>query len=146
MQLFFPMFPLIHAFGRIGCFCVGCCYGSEADGSHLSVTFIDSPVAPNGIPLYPVQLVEAGVEIGLFLILALFAAKKMSGNKLLALYCLLYGMVRFWVEFYRGDEYRGVWLGLSTSQHISLFTVCLGTWLLWRNGKSEKRGTARYSD
>ena len=27
MEVFAPAIPLVHAFGRLGCFCAGCCYG-----------------------------------------------------------------------------------------------------------------------
>ena len=38
------------------------------------------------------------------------------------LYVLLYGISRFIIEFYRGDD-RGVILGVSTSQFVSLIAV-----------------------
>lgn len=52
-ELLIPSVPLVHAFGRIGCFCGGCCYGIPFDPP-IGIAFTNSPVAPNGIPLFPV--------------------------------------------------------------------------------------------
>ena len=38
--------PLAHAFGRIGCFCAGCCYGKECSGPFCVVFPIDSFAKP----------------------------------------------------------------------------------------------------
>lgn len=139
LQLFLPLFPLIHAFGRVGCFLVGCCYGAEAGDSPLAVVFTHSPAAPNGVPLYPVQLIEAVAEIGLFVLLAVLAAKNFSGIRMLALYSVLYSALRFVLEFYRGDAHRGIWFGLSTSQYIALLTAALAVILaLWQRKKLQK--------
>lgn len=130
MQLFLPLFPLIHAFGRLGCFCVGCCYGLTAEDCPLAVSFTCSPAAPNGVPLIPVQLFEAAAELGLFAALALLSRRRMDGRRLLALYLSAYGLLRFALEFLRGDAYRG-WVGpLSFSQALSLPTILLGVLLL----------------
>src|SRR5436309_697166 len=47
------------------------------------------------------------------------------------LYMLLYAVSRFIIEIYRGDE-RGVILGVSTSQFVSLVIVPLSLFMLWR--------------
>ncbi len=59
-----PLVPLFHVFGRIGCFFTGCCYGIENET--FGIAFTSSEVAPNGVPLIPVQLYEAAVEAILF--------------------------------------------------------------------------------
>ena len=40
LDLFAPFIPLAHAFGRLGCFCEGCCYGVKYNGFQSS--FISS--------------------------------------------------------------------------------------------------------
>ena len=45
---------------------------------------------------------------------------KSSTAPLLRLYLGVYAVCRFILEFYRGDALRGLWLGLSTSQWVSL--------------------------
>ena len=41
-------------------------------------------------------------------------------KRLIFIYMLIYPVVRFTLEFFRGDEIRGFVLGLSTSQWISI--------------------------
>jgi phosphatidylglycerol:prolipoprotein diacylglycerol transferase len=112
-----PSIPLFHAFGRIGCFLGGCCYGRE---SAIGFTFRRSLVeSANGVRRLPVQLIESA--FGFLLCAALWRAYRRSAapGKLLYIYLAAYGVFRFILEFWRGDEYRGFFLGLSTSQWIS---------------------------
>ena len=67
----------------------------------------------------PIQLFEAVCILFIFAIL-LFAEHKSSTTPLLRLYLGAYVVCRFILEFYRGDALRGLWLGLSTSQWVSL--------------------------
>lgn len=128
IQIALPAFPLIHAFGRIGCFCAGCCYGVST-GAFFGVTFRHSPFAPNGIPLVPVQLMEASVEFLLLFLLANASFRKKSGKCMLGAYMIAYGVLRFVLEFFRGDPYRGFIGTLSVSQCISALCVITGALL-----------------
>ena len=115
-----PIIPMGHAFGRIGCFCAGCCYGRPTD-SAIGVIYTQAVGgAPPGVRLLPVQLFEAGGDIIIFLILISVSAKTKSRYLTTCLYCILYGIVRFILEFYRYDSIRGMAAGLSTSQWISI--------------------------
>ena len=71
-DMFAPGIALGHVIGRMGCLMAGCCYGREAPGSWLAVTFPQNPfsLAPAGIPLLPSQLFEAAGEIAIFLLLS----------------------------------------------------------------------------
>lgn len=120
-----PAFPLFHAFGRIGCFFTGCCYGVPWQ---YGITFVHSSIAPNGIPLMPVQLMEAFAELVFFLVLFLLRRRFF---KALGLYLILYGITRFLLEFLRGDVIRGFIGPLSVSQWISLFSTALGFVLIF---------------
>ncbi len=115
--------PLAHGFGRIGCFLGGCCYGIPYDGP-FSVVFPEGTVAPAGIPLFPVQLLEAVVLFVIFGILAYLSLKK-EWPYMLETYLILYGIARFGIEFLRYDDYRGSFLALSTSQWVSLGAVAV---------------------
>jgi phosphatidylglycerol:prolipoprotein diacylglycerol transferase len=117
-----PSVPLIHAFGRIGCFCAGCCYGIPYEGT-CHVVFEKSQVAPLGISLFPVQLVESGINILLFILLEIIVRKTKDIRISLATYMLGYGIMRFCLEFLRGDTIRGFLWNLSTSQWISLLLI-----------------------
>lgn len=115
-----PSLSLGHAFGRIGCFFAGCCYGVESE--RFGIAFNASLVAPNGIKLVPVQLYEAVAEI-LIAVLSYILMRKGKKSSSFFSYLLLYPTFRFIIEFWRGDNYRGIFFGLSTSQWISIFIL-----------------------
>lgn len=50
----------------------------------------------------------------------------MFKEHLLYLYFISYGIIRFCIEFYRGDEYRGIYGVLSISQYISIVLIVIG--------------------
>lgn len=68
---------------------------------------------------FPVQLVESISCLVIFIILIIIEKKKESAP-LLEIYLLSYAVVRFLLEFLRGDTIRGIFWFLSTSQWISL--------------------------
>jgi phosphatidylglycerol:prolipoprotein diacylglycerol transferase len=126
MELGIPVFPLAHAFMRLGCFAGGCCHGIEFPPP-LGITFTQSLGSPNGVPLLPVQLYEAFINILIFAVLWMFTQKGRHWITAACLYGTLYSFARFWIEFLRGDAIRGAAFGLSTSQWISLvlFALCI---------------------
>lgn len=116
-----PAIPLFHVFGRVGCFASGCCYGIECSWGFYHDKALVS--AANGVTRFPVQLLEAGLN--LLLSATLFALfwffwQKWRAGSFIRIYFAAYALIRFSDEFLRGDTYRGIWLGLSTSQWISL--------------------------
>ena len=117
-DFFVPLFPLFHAFGRLGCFFNGCCYGFESET--FGIAFENSLSAPNGVPFFPIQLVCSVLNLLLFAWLWRFEARHHLEGKTLAAYLGVYAVLRFTVEFFRGDTIRGIYFGLSTSQWISL--------------------------
>ena len=125
--LMVPAIPLFHSFARIGCFMAGCCWGIEC---RHGVIFTHSPVAPAGIPLLPVQLIESATNLLLFFVLAYISRRIRNRMNMLPLYLTLYGVARFIIEFFRGDSYRGIFFGVSTSQWISLALILISA-LYW---------------
>ena len=114
-ELFTCAIPLFHAFGRIGCFLGGCCYGREWEHG---IIFHNAQAAPNDIPLIPVQLIESSFNILLFLTLLYLRRRLKSPWQIFPIYLASYAVMRFVLEFFRGDMLRGVFL-ISTSQWIS---------------------------
>lgn len=114
-----PMVPLFHFFGRIGCFLGGCCYGIE---SPFGFTVHGNELVPtiNDVQRFPVQLLEAGLNLILFFVLAHLLKKNIFKGSLFAIYLIIYSIIRFFDEFLRGDTYRGFLFGFSTSQIISI--------------------------
>lgn len=112
-KLFIPGLVLGHAIGRVGCFFTGCCFGSQCD--------LPWAVHMHGEWIHPVQLYEA---FGLFAI-GFMTLKWVNGKKdnifIITRYLVFYSLLRFAVEYFRGDKIRGVhWMDLSTSQMISI--------------------------
>lgn len=128
-EAFVPGIPLFHCFGRIGCFLAGCCYGIPVEGP-LGVTFTKSIVAPNGVSLLPIQLIEAGANVITFGILLIFRKKLKKPLQNFGLYLVIYSIERFIFEFFRGDIARGAFLNVSTSQWISLILLPVGIYVL----------------
>jgi phosphatidylglycerol:prolipoprotein diacylglycerol transferase len=113
-----PAIPLFHFFGRIGCFLGGCCFGIKSTfGFTLSHGIIEEA---NGVNRFPVQLLESLFNIILFFILVKLRKINFFKKRLLYVYLLIYSTGRFFIEFLRGDDYRGKWFFLSTSQIISV--------------------------
>lgn len=118
-DLYAVLVPLFHAFGRIGCFLGGCCYGVE---SEIGFTVHNNTLNPsiNDVNRFPIQLAESACNFIIFFILLYLFRKRILEKRLIYIYMILYPIVRFIDEFFRGDTYRGVFLGLSTSQWISI--------------------------
>lgn len=120
-DVFAPSLAIGHAVGRLGCFFAGCCYGKS---SHLpwAVTYTDPEcLATTGIPLHPTQLYESLGEFLNFLILITLRRHRSFKGQLFWTYIVLYSVLRFTVEFFRGDEARGyIFSGFSVSQGISV--------------------------
>ena len=125
---FIPALVLGHAFGRIGCYFAGCCYGMECE-SPISIVFPSGSAAPAGIPLLPTQLMESAFLFLLCAFLVWRLTKKKPFGTVSGLYMVLYGVWRFTIEFFRSDE-RGFVGALSTSQFISIFVFLGGVALL----------------
>ena len=119
-DLYAVLVPLFHVFGRIGCFLGGCCYGIE---SPFGFTVHGNELNPgiNDVCRLPVQLIESGCNLLIFLLLFYLYRKRIMENRIIFLYMLIYPVVRFTLEFFRGDEIRGFVFGLSTSQWINIF-------------------------
>ena len=136
-NIFISVIPIFHAIGRIGCLFAGCCYVKEYNGFG-SIIFYNTHMAPVGIPLFPMQIVESICNLVIFIII-LGTYKKYKGTyKTIAIYAVLYSIVRFVLEFYRGDEIRGIRL-FSTSQWISIVLFVVGIVLfIYDNKKNNK--------
>lgn len=126
--------PLVHGFGRIGCYLSGCCYGIPYSGPY-AVEYHNIPYALCDIKLFPVQLAEAlllFIFAGLFYYLTL---NNKSNLNFITGYLASYGITRFILEFFRFDSQRGSLLMLSTSQWISILIVTACILVIWFNKK-----------
>ena len=132
LEMYAPAIPFMHAFGRIGCFCAGCCYGIEYHGP-FAVTFPYNEYVPelSEVPRFPVQLTEALLNfIVAGILFYLYKKRTTKKGVLLGIYVCYYTVARFLLEFLRGDEIRGGIGSVSTSQIISILLIPIGIWLV----------------
>lgn len=134
--------PLFHAFGRIGCFLAGCCYGMEYHGA-FAVVYPEGNMggAPSGVELLPIQLIEAAANLAIWVFLAAVYRKTKRRWFSSGLYLVSYGVVRFILEFFRGDMIRGHLFMLSSSQIVSIFAVGAGILLIVKPNWLERFGS-----
>ena len=150
LNVFSVAMPLAHAFGRIGCFFFGCCWGKVSD-SALAVSFpAHSPAwtaqvqagrlsvhALRSLPVLPTQLFESAALLVLFV--TLYVLYRRTRAWTLPVYLFGYGVIRFLLEFLRDDD-RPVWGGLSSAQNVSLALIAAGLIVfvicLKKNGQS----------
>jgi phosphatidylglycerol:prolipoprotein diacylglycerol transferase len=128
-DVFAPSIAIGHALGRLGCFTAGCCYGKPAESLPWAVTFTNpQSLARIGIPLHPTQLYESAGEFINFLILITLRRYKSFDGQLFLTYVLLYSLLRFTVEFFRGDIGRGfIIYNMSLSQGISILMFLIAS-------------------
>ena len=139
-DLFVTVIPLAHAFGRVGCFFYGCCYGrlstcacavafprrSPAWMAQLGAGQI-AESAGESLPVLPTQLFEAAAVLALFAVLLFVFLRNWKLRPGLTTGCYLsgYACIRFGMEFLRGDMRDRVGV-LSIGQTVSLGLLFLG--------------------
>lgn len=142
VRIVVPMVPLGHAIGRIGCLLAGCCYGKEYSGIGCITYRHAIGGAPVGISLFPVQAVEAAGNLLICLCL-IWLDLLYKGRYLATIYVAMYSVLRFNLEYQRGDAIRGTAFGLSTSQWISLVILSCVV-ILWIARLYLKRRNGNY--
>lgn len=153
-----PALPLAHAFGRLGCFFNGCCFGrptTSACGWHypagsdvMLIQKMKGVIPPDAVaaaPVLPVQLFEAGFNLLLCVVLLALEKRLPRRGQLFAVYLACYAAGRFVLEGMRGDYPDNQLLfGLLTpgrSTALLLFPFGIALYFLW-NRFGEKRPAA----
>jgi phosphatidylglycerol:prolipoprotein diacylglycerol transferase len=140
-----------YAVGRTGCWAIGDDYGRPWNG-FLAVAFpegappstagmmarefgvaIPAGAGPNTVlSVFPTQLYEVAMGFAMFLILWRLRDHKHAEGWLFGVYCVLAGLERFVIEFFRAKDDRFV-AGLTYAQLIALAFVVVGVvWMWWR--------------
>jgi phosphatidylglycerol---prolipoprotein diacylglyceryl transferase len=113
LDFILPYVALTHAFGRLGCFMNGCCYGTACE-LPWAVQFPNFPG-----PVHPTQIYEAILDLGLFLTLNARYPQKRFDGEIAVLYFIFYAAIRFFIEFFRADNPE--WAMWTLNQWASLF-------------------------
>jgi phosphatidylglycerol:prolipoprotein diacylglycerol transferase len=164
-----PAIAAAYAVGRTGCWAIGDDYGRPWNG-FLAVAFpngappstagimardfgvaMPAGVAPNTVlAVYPTQLLEVLLGVIMFLILWRLRDHTHAEGWLFGGYCVLAGLERFAVEFFRAKDDR-LGFGLTYAQLIAIAFVIGGALFMWwrwkitadKPGIYEKQITAR---
>jgi phosphatidylglycerol:prolipoprotein diacylglycerol transferase len=132
LDAFVPGIAFGHAVGRLGCFAAGCCYGKPTDmpwgivfTNPLAYSLVGTPLNKR---LHPTQLYEFLAEMAIFAVVMWAWKHKQFAGQVFGTYAFLYGIARFFLEFYRDDPERGSVFGgvMSTTQLISIVLVIIG--------------------
>jgi phosphatidylglycerol---prolipoprotein diacylglyceryl transferase len=115
-----PSVALGHAFGRLGCFFNGCCFGKPCS-LPWAVTF-PPPHVMAGIPVHPTEIYEVIGNLFIFAGLSAFFRYRRFDGQVFWLYVMSYGVLRFIVEFFRGD-YETYYFGVLTIGHFVAITM-----------------------
>lgn len=125
-DVFAPALALGHSFGRMGCLLSGCCYGKE---THCLIAVNNR---------YPTQIFETAGNLIIFFILHKLYKKSHKDGHIFLLYLIFYSVLRFSIEFFRGDDRGSFFLGLSPAQNISIVILLVAVVLLFKNKKLGK--------
>jgi phosphatidylglycerol:prolipoprotein diacylglycerol transferase len=138
-DLYIPGIPLGYTFGRLGNFINGELYGRMTTAP-IGMYF---PLAPEKALRHPSQLYEAFFE-GVFLFAVLWSVRraKAPGGAMLAFYLMGYGLVRFFIEFFREpDAHIGFVVGaFSMGQVLCAAMIAAGAILFFGLRSSAPNG------
>jgi phosphatidylglycerol:prolipoprotein diacylglycerol transferase len=148
MDVIAPALALGQGIGRIGCLAAGCCYGRPTQAG-WGLVFTSRFAArttgvPLGVPLYPTQVFESMASLVICAVLLWLLAHRHRDGEVMGAWLFLYGVARFFIEFYRGDPGRGDLFhgALSVTQLIAAVMVVLGG-VLW--SRADARDDAQRS-
>lgn len=137
LDVFAPGLLAAQAVGRVGCLLNGCCYGTPST-LPWAVTLVDAGHPIDAMPRHPVQLYESVLDVAAMLILlGLERRFGLRNGRVFSAFLVLYGVVRFTVEFWRDGE--TFWLGLSLGQVGSLLIAAVAAAVfVWRPARLQE--------
>jgi phosphatidylglycerol:prolipoprotein diacylglycerol transferase len=126
MDLVSPLVTFGYITGRIGNFING-----ELPGRITDATLSWAMIWPNvdNLPRHPSPIYQALVDgLVVAIILWIYARKPRPPGAVTALYCLLYGLARFFTEYFRQPDYEVTFSGLTISagQMLSFPMIIIG--------------------
>ncbi|MCB9357717.1 MAG: prolipoprotein diacylglyceryl transferase [Calditrichaeota bacterium] len=148
-DIMIPSLALGIAFGRIGCFLNGCCFGLECTVP-WGVVFPESSLAGSVFPhthVHPTQLYEVLAMVVLFFFLLWRDRKPLGEGVLTGWFLILYGIWRYYVEGIRWYE-SGMVFGqigdhrITFSRIISAAMVAVGLFLIRRKAREVRQADA----
>jgi len=158
--------PASYAVGRTGCWAVGDDYGRPFDGpwattfpegappstvsnmtSMFGVEFPPGTPPSEVVAVHPTQIYEVLMGTVMFFIILRFRDHKHGDGWLFGMYCLLAGIERFIVEFFRAKDDRFFVAGITTAQLIAIgFALFGAVWMFIKRNPTKgapRRAAAR---
>ncbi len=127
-----PYVAIGQSFGRLGCYLNGCCYGLISEGP-FSVTF------PGQIVMrVPTQILYSLGHVLIFIILRSYQETLPSKGRVLALYLMLFSLMRFFFDFLRGDELSS-FAGFHLTQILAIGLFLCGMLVYFYSGKLSRK-------
>lgn len=127
MDVLAPAIILGQALGRCANLLNGDAFGAPT-GSSFGIVYPSTTLAHltyGDQPLWPAEVWEGQLDVVIFALLLLFRTTRHAKGQCFALYVMLYSLVRFGLEFLRGDYTEKVF-GLFTSAQttsVAAFTI-----------------------
>jgi len=147
-----PSLALGTAFGRLGCWFNGCCFGGLCN-QPWGVRFPSGtfpwihqvylrqipPSAEISYPVHPTQLYSAFTGFLLLVLLSWYYPRRRRDGEVMALLMVFYAVARFAMEAFRDDE-KAIFAGMTISQNISLILLISGlaNWI-WLSFQPRRR-------
>jgi len=150
--------PLGHAFGRMGCFLNGCCFGGRTDslfgmcfprvvvttsrgteqiiGSPPFLTHLDQGLVKAtdacSLAIHPTQLYAVGYNLAIFAFLGYMFTRRRREGEIAWLYGVLYGSARFVNEIFRVEPPALLDLSIAQVICVPLILFCFVMFLRGR--------------
>jgi len=133
--------PIVQAFGRIGCFFAGCCYGKSLT-AWWSVIYKDpNHMAPLHQSLHPAQLYSSAILFALFFFMFFITQHHIKKPGILfCTYLFFASLERFLIDFIRWDRafiggsgffsYLSIhqWIALVVCFSAGIAAICIDKW------------------
>ena len=134
LDIIAPALILGQALGRCANLLNGDAFGAPT-GSSFGILYPETTLAHHTYgtqPLWPAEVWEGQLDIVVFALLLIFRARGHARGQCFALYVMLYSLVRFALEYLRGD-YTEKYLNLFTSAQMTslAFGIAALTIFLW---------------
>lgn len=113
----FGFIILTHIVGKIGCYYEGCCYGLYLNYQPYLIF--------NNLEFIPIQLIEIVIYLILGILYLIYFKRIKHNYNLIFNYILIYSVLRFIFEFFRGDKIFSITTYLSNVQIITLSFIII---------------------
>lgn len=122
-----PAIILGQAIGRCANLLNGDAFGAPT-GGNFGIIYPETTLAYHTYgaqPLWPAEVWEGQIDFVIFALLLIFRAFPHAKGQAFSLYIMLYSLVRFGLEFLRGDYATPVFLSFTSAQTTSLVAFIL---------------------